>query len=178
MRALGGEEYSMISTRWLTKLFVLVDLGCFITQVAGSIMSGSEDSNEASQGQTTIVVGLIVQILAFIFFATCVLVFHLRMRGSFESVVLTQQLHWPRYLIGLQIVSLIFIIRNIVRIVEFKQGSEGTIQSREVFLYLFDACFMLAIIVLFIVLHPGRLVRNAKRLGKSGFGREDGMLLT
>ncbi|KAF5606206.1 sterol regulatory element-binding ECM22 [Fusarium subglutinans] len=54
-RALKAQEASLISLRWITKLFVLVDLICFATQTAGAIMSGSEDLDEAKRGQTIII---------------------------------------------------------------------------------------------------------------------------
>lgn len=170
MRALRREEYSLIGTRWLSKLFVLVDLACFVTQVAGVIMSGSEDLNTASQGRTIILTGLILQIVAFVFFSVCVLAFQVRMTRMPSSIAFASDLHWKRYFMGLQVVSVLFIIRSIVRVVEYNQGNEGEIINTEAFLYVFDSCFMISVVSVVMVLHPGRLVRKANRVGKSTLG--------
>ncbi|KAI7759243.1 hypothetical protein LZL87_008620 [Fusarium oxysporum] len=51
-RALKAQEASLISLRWITKLFVLVDLICSATQTAGAIMSGSEDLDSENDWDT------------------------------------------------------------------------------------------------------------------------------
>ncbi|KAL7762729.1 hypothetical protein ACKLNR_009264 [Fusarium oxysporum f. sp. zingiberi] len=81
-RALKAQEASLISLRWITKLFVLVDLICFATQTAGAIMSGSEDLEEAKRGQTIIIGGLVLQILAFALFIICTLTLQIRLRSN------------------------------------------------------------------------------------------------
>ncbi|KAK7409237.1 hypothetical protein QQX98_008613 [Neonectria punicea] len=161
-RALKAEELSLISTRWMTKLFVLVDVICLVTQMAGAIMSGSEDLNEASQGKTIILAGLALQVGAFSFFIICTLTMQTRMRASPKVSALTGEIPYRRYLVGLYITSGLFLVRNVVRIVEYNQGSDGTLLSSEIWLYAFDSCFMLAIVVILIVLHPGRLVKAAR----------------
>ncbi|EWZ86444.1 hypothetical protein FOWG_10015 [Fusarium oxysporum f. sp. lycopersici MN25] len=164
-RALKAQEASLISLRWITKLFVLVDLVCFATQTAGAIMSGSEDLEEAKRGQTIIIGGLVLQILAFALFITCTLTLQLRLHSNppvqCVAGVIT---HYRRYFIALYCTSGLFLIRNLVRIIEYKQGGDGPLLSNEAFLYVFDCCFMLAIILIILVLHPGQLIRKARRL--------------
>ncbi|UPL03521.1 hypothetical protein LCI18_014455 [Fusarium solani-melongenae] len=162
-RALRAEELSLISLRWITKLFVLVDLACFVTQTAGAIMSGSEVPDEAKRGKTIIICGLILQIAAFALFLLCILVLQVRVKSCPTSHCLAGVLSYRRYLVGLYCTSGLFLIRNVVRIVEYNQGGDGPLLSNEAFLYIFDGCFMLGITVIIIVLHPGRLVKQAKR---------------
>lgn len=162
-RALRAEELSLISLRWITKLFVLVDLACFVTQTAGAIMSGSEVLDEAKRGKTIIICGLILQIAAFALFLLCILVLQVRVKSCPTSHCLAGVLSYRRYLVALYCTSGLFLIRNIVRIVEYNQGGDGPLLSNEVFLYIFDGCFMLGITVIIIVLHPGRLVKQAKQ---------------
>ncbi|KAF5694912.1 Rtm1p-like protein [Fusarium denticulatum] len=113
-RALKAQEASLISLRWITKLFVLVDLICFATQTAGAIMSGSEDLDEAKRGQTIIIGGLVLQIFAFALFIICTLTLQLRIRASppvhCVSGVIT---HYRRYFIALYCTSGLFLIRNL-----------------------------------------------------------------
>ncbi|RKK67993.1 hypothetical protein BFJ69_g13995 [Fusarium oxysporum] len=113
-RALKAQEASLISLRWITKLFVLVDLICFATQTAGAIMSGSEDLEEAKRGQTIIIGGLVLQILAFALFITCTLTLQLRLHSNppvqCVAGVIT---HYRRYFIALYCTSGLFLIRNL-----------------------------------------------------------------
>ncbi|KAL9574065.1 hypothetical protein ACKAV7_001841 [Fusarium commune] len=138
-RALKAEEASLISLRWITKLFVLVDLICFATQTAGAIMSGSEDLDEAKRGQTIIIGGLVLQILAFALFIVCTLTLQLRLRANppvqCVAGVITD---YRRYFVALYCTSGLFLIRNLVRIIEYKQGGDGQLLSNEAFLYVFD----------------------------------------
>ncbi|PCD46578.1 hypothetical protein AU210_001981 [Fusarium oxysporum f. sp. radicis-cucumerinum] len=129
-RALKAQEASLISLRWITKLFVLVDLICFATQTAGAIMSGSEDLEEAKRGQTIIIGGLVLQILAFALFITCTLTLQLRLHSNppvqCVAGVIT---HYRRYFIALYCTSGLFLIRNLVRIIEYKQGGDGPLSD-------------------------------------------------
>lgn len=81
MQALNTEDL-FVAPRLLTKPFVLVDTVCFAAQVAGSIMSVSEQSSEAQTGWLAIVVGLVLQIVAFVLFATWTAVFHWRIASA------------------------------------------------------------------------------------------------
>lgn len=160
-RALDCEAL-LILRRWASKLFVVVDIACFVTQVAGSIMSGSEDLDEASRGKTIILVGLILQLIAFGLFLVYAASLHVKIRAKGTS-----RLCWRRYFGGLYAVSLLFVIRNLTRIVEFQQGPDGEIVSHEGYLYGLDACIMLAVGVIFLVLHPGVLRRQQRREAKA-----------
>lgn len=166
-RVLEGEHLT-IRPRLLTKLFVLVDIICFATQFAGSIMSGSEDADEASNGKTIILAGLALQIAAFGGFTICTACFQRRLKSASFQSRLSIELPWQRCIYGLYAVSVLFIIRNIVRIVEFQQGSDGEMLAHEAYLYVLDASAMLAIVSIFLILHPGKLRRMARGLGKSG----------
>lgn len=164
-RALKAQEVSLISLRWITKLFVLVDLICFVTQTAGAIMSGSEDVDEAKRGQTIIIGGLVIQILAFALFIICTLTLQLRIRASPPVHCVAGVIaHYLRYFIALYCTSGLFLVRNVVRIIEYRQGGDGPLLSNEAFLYVFDCCFMLAIILIVLILHPGQLILKARRL--------------
>lgn len=158
-----------IMPRLVTKLFVIVDLVCFVTQVAGAIMSGSEDVDEASRGKTIIITGLILQMIAFGFFIAWTAHFHVHMKSASRDTMHVSELHWQRCIHGLYAISLLFIIRNITRLIEYQQGSDGEMLSNEVYLYILDGFVMLAIVYVFLVLHPGRLRFKARRYLKKGY---------
>lgn len=128
-------------------------------------MSGSEVIEEAKRGQTIIIAGLVLQIFAFALFIICVLTLQLRIRSNPPVQCLAGVItHYRRYLIALYCTSGLFLIRNLVRIVEYKQGGDGPLLSNEAFLYVFDCFFMLAIIVIILVIHPGQLIMKTRRL--------------
>lgn len=166
-RALEAEHLA-IRPRLLTKLFVIVDTVCFATQVAGSIMSGSEVADEASRGKTIILAGLALQIVAFGFFVVCAACFQNRMRSAPFQLRQGTELPWQRIVYGLYAISLFFVLRNITRIIEFQQGSDSPMLAHESYLYVLDGTVMLAIVSTFLILHPGRLRWMARRLNKSG----------
>lgn len=165
-------EHLTVGRRWTTKIFIVVDVACFATQVAGSIMSGSENANEAINGRATILAGLVLQIIAFGLFAVCAVTFHARMFSASTALATSRMLSWQKYTYGLYVVSLLFVIRNIVRIVEYQQGSDGELLSNEVWLYVMDGAVMLAIVVIMLILHPGRLRWKARRQGSIGSQEE------
>jgi hypothetical protein len=156
-------EHLTVGRRWITKIFILVDIGCLVTQAAGSIMSGSEDATVASNGRTTILAGLILQIVAFVLFVVCAVKFHASMYSASASLATSRTRAWQKYMYGLYLISLLFVIRNIVRIIEFQQGHDGELLSNEVWLYVLDAAVMLTIVVVMLVLHPGKLRREARK---------------
>jgi hypothetical protein len=173
IRALKAEELSLISLRWFTKLFVLVDLVCFATQTAGAIMGGSEEPDEAQRGKTLIIIGLGLQIVAFAIYIISVAAFQVRVRNSPPPHCLAGFMSYRKYLGGLYATSGLFLIRNVVRIIEYNQGGDGPLLSNEAYLYVFDCCFMLAIILIMVILHPGRLIRTAR---KSHFMKDELLL--
>jgi hypothetical protein len=165
--ALKADEVSLISPRWQTKMFVLVNLACLVTQFAGVIMSGSEDLHQASTGKTMLLAGLIIQVCAFGTFLLCLIVSHARLNNLPSMILESPGVRWKRYFGGLYVVSVLFLIRNPVRIFEENQGSNGTIVSSEAYLYAFDSAFMLTVAVVMFLLHPGRLIRRARRIAKA-----------
>lgn len=107
MRATGCTSYSLIRTTWLTKIFVMGDIVCFITQGTGAAVMGNATSKKTIDlGSTIILVGLVVQVLIFGFFLVIGVVFHVRMRRSRESGVKSGW-GWERYLTSLYVVNLI-----------------------------------------------------------------------
>jgi hypothetical protein len=54
------------------------------------------------------------------------------------------------------------MFRSIVRVVEFVQGFEGEIYTHEVFLFLFDALPMAAVMVIFNIWYPSVFSKQAK----------------
>ncbi|KAF7941689.1 uncharacterized protein EAE97_006526 [Botrytis byssoidea] len=187
--ALGAEEHSMISPRWLTKIYVLIDVLCFFSQFLGAGVQASGDATVISVGNKVILGGLIFQIIAFFFF----LYMAWRIGARFEK---SQETHpsslrypelergWKKYFRALYAVSVLLIIRNLMRAIEYGQQATGggfTFATRnddgtltysghrskkigdiEALLYVFDATPMFLVVLIFLIIHPGKFIKRAR----------------
>ncbi len=166
VNALDANGYAPISMRWVSKLFVLFDVGCFVSQIAGSAMRA--DIETQATGATLVMAGLVTQVVIFSIYIALTAGIHIRLNRNPTALSYRPTLSWRRVLWNLYFVSGLFLIRNFIRIVEFKQGDEGWLLSNEAPIYIFDGGFMLAIVVMMAVVHPGRLARKATKVGKEG----------
>lgn len=139
IRATGGEKYSLVSVRWITKIFLTGDLASLALQGAGgAIISRADTKSKESNGRVIVLIGLAVQLIFFAFFVTAALIFHVRMlrnrlKGP-ESAISWQKIIWLCYL-----TSALITFRNIFRVVEFAMGTQGYLWQNEWPLYAFDA---------------------------------------
>lgn len=172
IRNLKAQSYSLIAPRWLTKLFVVGDLVCFVSQIAGSVLRASTDLDTNKRGSDIVLAGLGIQILIFCLFI--ILTWNFQIRFSRQEAKV--EIHWRRHIGVLYTVSIVFLVRNIVRIVEFLQGGDGFIATHEPMLYIFDGSFMFFVVLIFVVIHPGKLFKEARRLDKiNAWGMENEM---
>ncbi|KAF4632329.1 hypothetical protein G7Y89_g5807 [Cudoniella acicularis] len=162
VRNLKGETYSLISPKWLTTLFVLGDLACLGSQLAGSVLRSSDDPATNQRGSNIVLGGLILQVSIFCLFAILASSFHIRFRRMGNT-----ELAWGKHMVVLYTLSVVFVVRNIVRIVEFLQGGEGFITTHEEMLYVFDGSFMLFVVALLLLVNPGKLFKAARKAEKS-----------
>ena len=58
------------------------------------------------------------------------------------------------------------MVRNLVRTVQFGAGQTADINTKEVYIYVFDAFPMFLAMLVLIVFHPGLLIKNARRARK------------
>ena len=67
------------------------------------------------------------------------------------------ELPWKRHLYNLYFTSGLLVVRSLFRIIEYIQGNSGYLLSHEVFLYIFDAVLMLAVMVMFNWIYPSEV---------------------
>jgi hypothetical protein len=111
--------------------------------IGGGILATAKDKSKVNLGNNMIVVGLFVQILFFGFSIVVSLVFHRRMLATPSYAVGDTRVPWSRYMKVLYIASTLVMIRSIYRVAEYVQGSDGYLQSKEFFIYVFDDLQML-----------------------------------
>lgn len=78
IRSLHAESLSIVSVKWLTKIFVCSDVISFAVQAGGVGMMVTADS--MTTGENIILAGLFVQIVIFGLFAVTAASFHSRFR--------------------------------------------------------------------------------------------------
>lgn len=128
IRATGCASYSMIRTNWLTKIFVLGDVICFLIQaMGGAMLSSADDKKEKDRGQKFILLGLVVQVVIFSLFMLVAVVFHMRVRKRSTGKTLSCNFDWQKYLFMLYTVSIIITIRNTFRVIEYAMGGKSSL---------------------------------------------------
>jgi hypothetical protein len=162
VRALDAVEHAFLSPRWTTKIYVLIDIGSFITQMMGTAMQASGDPDGVRTGNTIVVGGLGVQLGAFAIFILSVAIFHRRLALN-PTEMSREHEGWRKYMWMLYSVSILIIVRSVFRLIEFTEGAEGQIYKTESLMYVFDASIMFIIVVVMAVLHPGFLLRAIRK---------------
>lgn len=162
VRAVHGEAFSLISPRWTTIIFVTGDWTCLNVQSGGSGLT--DHPNLASIGNYIIVGGLILQVLLFIGFLICCIIFNKRFGAHMAKTGTTSNVPWQSFLHMLYSTSIFVLIRNIYRIVEFMMGQHGFLLEHEWPLYVFDGSLMILVMVGFFVWYPAQLQPSSREL--------------
>jgi RTA1 like protein len=152
-----GETYSPISPRRTTIIFVLGDLNCLNIQSGGAGLL--PHPKIANIGDYIIVVGLILQVLMFVSFMVCCLLFNNRFRKHKAEAGDTSDIPWQSCLNMLYGTSLAVLVRNIYRVIEFLMGQHGYLLENEWPLYVFDGALMFVVMVGFLIWYPSSLLR-------------------
>ncbi|KAJ5096325.1 RTA-like protein [Penicillium alfredii] len=176
-----GEKFALVRVNWTTKIFVAGDVLSFLMQASGAglMVSGangsSSDGGSASTGQNVIIGGLFVQIIFFGFFLVSALLFQHRLTSHSTAASVADHYPWRKHLFALHSSSLLVLVRSIVRVVEYIQGTDGFVMSNEVFIYVFDGLLMFVLMVIFVVIHPSEI--NCL-LGRGTSMTKDGLRIT
>lgn len=196
----AGEAHAPIRRRWLTKIFVTGDVISFLAQAAGmyilpvplsgrnilltlavlggAILAGASSSGSASaagMGQKIIVAGLFVQIIFFGIFISTSVLFHARINEVPTQLSSQPDINWRKHIWVLYAANALIMVRSIYRVVEYIQGKEGYLQSKELFLYIFDAALMVIVMVIMNVVHPSQISGWLKACKGTGTGVDSEM---
>lgn len=165
IRAVDGAHCSIISPRWLTRIFVFGDVFSFIVQASGAglrVQAGQKDSDiDPALGGHVIVGGLVLQILIFGVFIVTAMMFHVKF-GRSPTAVDSSDIPWQSTLVMLYFTSTCIMIRNIFRVIEYAMGSGGYLLSVEWAVYVFDASLMVLTMAAFFIRYPSQLRRVHK----------------
>lgn len=161
--ALDAARFSLIRPSILTKIYVLIDVLAFFSQLGGVGVQASGDSHLMAIGKKCILGGLIFQEVALVFFTYIAV--RVQQKLSREptdvSLGIGHVLRWRRYFAVMYVATVLLMVRNMVRLIEFAQGPKGTIASNEAFIYVFDAVPMALVMITPLVFYPARLTKVA-----------------
>jgi hypothetical protein len=145
---------------------IYMSLKRIVSQIAGSAMRA--DVKSQSTGTTLVMAGLVTQVVIFIIYIALTARVHIRLNRNPTKLSDHPALTWRKYMWNLYFISGLFLVRNFIRIIEFKQGDDGWLLSNEAPIYIFDGGFMLTIVVMMAAVHPGRLARKVVKMEKGG----------
>ncbi|OJJ42328.1 hypothetical protein ASPZODRAFT_155346 [Penicilliopsis zonata CBS 506.65] len=156
----GGERrflspsLSPVPVRWASRIFIIGDFGCFMIQGNAAGLLGKQDLTQIAD--YIIIVGLVLQIIVFVFFIGCCAIFHRRIRIQ-AGVSIPTHVPWQSCLNMLYVTSSATLVRNIYRVVEFVMQSadpNSYLLTTEWPLYVFDGALMILIMVIFYIWYP------------------------
>ncbi|KAL4883212.1 RTA1 like protein-domain-containing protein [Aspergillus karnatakaensis] len=170
--SLDAEHHSPIRPKKLTVWFVLNDIICLLTQLVGAGLQVTGDEKIINIGLKAVLAGLIFTLVVSVAFVWMAVLFHRRLSTDPTRVSLETG-GWKRYMWVLYGVCGCMIVRNLVRTIEFGAPKGADVRAREVYIYVFDAALMAVAMGVWVVFHPGRLVKRARRnQGAVGMGME------
>lgn len=161
---IDGEDHTLISRRWMTKTFVIGDVLSFVLQGGGGGYQASGTLEALDTGSKIIIVGLFVQLIFFGFFLVVAVNFHLRIRRS-PTGRSRGGIHWEKQMKLLYATGFLIMVRSVFRAVEYLQGFDGYLLSREFYLYIFDALLMVVVMILFNIFHPVEIFNKHMKAG-------------
>ncbi|PYH41774.1 RTA1 domain-containing protein [Aspergillus saccharolyticus JOP 1030-1] len=152
-----GEPHSIIRVKFLTKIFVVGDLLSFLMQASGAGLMVQSGSATDHTGENVILGGLVIQILFFCFFITVAVIFQRRIYRHPTVRSESPSIPWRKHFFSLYAMSILILIRSMVRFIEYVQGQQGYVITHEAFIYVFDAVPMFLTLCILIVVHPSEI---------------------
>ncbi|KAL2130770.1 hypothetical protein VTI74DRAFT_5969 [Chaetomium olivicolor] len=163
IRLLGAEEYAIVRTNWMTKIFVTGDVLSFLMQSAGGgLMAKAKTPDSMKMAENVVLGGLGVQIVFFGFFIVTTIVFHVRItkNPTRQSYSITSP--WRTHILALYASSVLIMVRSVFRMVEFGMGNDSFLMESEAYLLGLDGALMFAVAAVFLWSHPSRVLVGYK----------------
>ncbi|KAL0254927.1 hypothetical protein SLS55_009451 [Diplodia seriata] len=170
-----GEQHSLIRQKWLTKVFVTGDVISFLVQAGGAGIMSAGSASSMHTGEKIVVAGLFIQLAFFGFFIIVGSLFYSRIsqHPTAKSAIDDGSMPWRKHFWVLMGASALVFVRSVFRVIEYLMGNNGYLLKHEVFLYIFDAVLMFAVMALFNVVHPSEITRMLKANDRREVGMEE-----
>ncbi|PAV23289.1 RTA1 like protein [Pyrrhoderma noxium] len=162
MRTFAGDrpQYSLIRPRFVSTIFVISDFFTFVLQGAAAGLSSNDDPSATNLARILLKIGLILQLVSYIFFVIIVIHSHRCLLNDKSYGVG----NFPWILIYLLYFSSVFIvIRGAYRIAEQENSTDDHLSfllSHEVFFYLLDTLPLFLATVIYVPFWPGNILKR------------------
>ncbi|KAK7609445.1 RTA1 like protein-domain-containing protein [Phyllosticta paracitricarpa] len=150
IRLVDAKPYSPIRVGWLTKNFLW-----------RKTSFPSSPRRQIKWGEHVIIAGLVIQLIFFGLFVVASWVFHCRI---IRAPTQKAEAIWGllrQYMLVLYAASFLIITLNAFRVIEYVQGSDGELMSKEMWIYIFDATLTFLVMLLFVIWHPSRIINRS-----------------
>ncbi|KAJ6558859.1 RTA1-domain-containing protein [Mycena vulgaris] len=160
-----GTQYSLLTPKWFTVLFLPCDLIALVVQgVGGGMASSADDLAGANVGAHVMLGGIGFQFLVIIVFTVVALDFVQRYirdrpRRAGRSPRGILNLRLKIMLLALAFSTIVLVVRSVYRIVELAGGWDGPIIRTEIYFNIFDGAMVVLAIFTLNFAHPGMLLR-------------------
>ncbi|UKZ78764.1 hypothetical protein TrVFT333_006509 [Trichoderma virens FT-333] len=146
-------------------IFVLLDIVSFVVQVYGAAKATAKDApqDRVLQGLHIYMAGVGIQLLFILIFCLFALRLLYQLRRPNDKETRSAEQGPGALLLYAQFVALALIaLRIVFRICEYAQGLDSPIPLHEAYQYSLDSLPMLLALVIFNIVHPGRIMRGDK----------------
>ncbi|CVK96260.1 related to RTM1 protein [Fusarium mangiferae] len=160
IRKLEGEQFSLLKPNWLTKVFLVGDIVSIALQAVdgGKFVKVDTADNETTV-ESVVTAGIMVQLVFFTLFIALATSFHF----LFLNKSLVQPYGWQKFMVVISVASALILVRSLFRMIEYVEGRDGELQSKEVYLYVLDAIPMAIVSIGFHVFHPSKYFNGRRK---------------
>ncbi|KAI1414147.1 RTA1-domain-containing protein [Hypoxylon sp. FL1857] len=157
-----GREYSLLSARMYSIVFVTCDTVSLVVQAVGGAMAStaSGSGNDTKLGTNIMVTGVLFQLAAMIVFTLLTLDFLRR------SSKLGMPQEYNKILVALFISLAAIFARSIFRAVELIEGWNGYLMMHEAYFIALDGSLMVLAVLIFLPFDPARKVPKVYSVAK------------
>jgi hypothetical protein len=153
-----GRQYSILSPKWYTVVFVIADLISLLVQAigGGKAAYAAKTNRDPSDGTHIMVVGICWQMFSMSIYVLLVIIYVFRISKANVKQTRSMKIFFS----GMCVVTLMIFIRCIYRTVELLGGWTGYIVTHEVYFACLDGLPMVIALFAFNIFHPGRYIKN------------------
>ncbi|KAI0752254.1 RTA1 like protein-domain-containing protein [Irpex lacteus] len=171
-----GVQYSRLSPRWYSRIFLSCDIVALIVQAAGgAIASSANTASDQDLGANVMLAGIVFQMAALVIFTALFTEYFVRfafgrpIHGKVDStrgstVTLVKRRMWnlrQKLATGSLIFStIVLFIRGVYRTIELADGWDGEIISTQVYFNVLDGAMIVLAIYTLNFFHPGVLLAD------------------
>ncbi|KAI5475068.1 homoserine o-acetyltransferase [Pseudohyphozyma bogoriensis] len=165
-----GEKYSVIRSKWVTKIFVSFDVTSFVFQAAGGVLlEGTPSTSQIHTGRAVLIIGFVIQVISISVFVVFAYLYQRRARPAPAPKPVPD---WVKVLRTLYAGIIIILVRSIFRTLEFgtqsSYTSRGPFVDNEAWPYSLEATPMVLVCYLYALYHPARLMPSDRNERSDG----------